>query len=327
MKRVLAALLLIGALACRRDPVPSPRLAELRETRERLRQRVAALVARDTLLNEATKDGGEVVVALRVALLGDLFKQVARRYVDRVGLDLTKEIEVQESGELKTKTFLGTVRAGEWRLGLTIHRVKGVLRAKVPRVDLSGGNRIRLALPVVLEGATGNATIRFSWDASGVANVVCHDFELTREIAGVVLPDEYPVSGSFVLASGIDTISARPEFPDKPFRLRIDLTPESWADVRRAIDEQDKFLKCGVALDPDAMMPRLKELGEKGFDVRLPRSLFRAVTLTAALNQSVEVEGQRVELSAKTAGLRVTKDTLYWSTSIRSRIRPKSVPR
>lgn len=321
MRRALLLLAAALQVSCHREPpTASPRLQELRQTHARLHERLEQLAAKDPLLAEVAADQGEVAVGLRATLVRDLFKEVARRYLDRVDLDLNKDIRVQEGGEVKKKTFLGTLKAGDWALDLTVHRVHGVFRAKAPRVDFAGTNSVRLGLSVVLEGAQGSTTVHFAWAASGVASVVCHDFQFDHDLDAVVLPDEYPVAGSFMLSAGAEKLLARPSFPDKAFRLRVDLTPESWAEVRKALDRQDTLLKCGIALDPDMLVPRLKDLARNGFDLKLPRSLFRPIELPASLRQSVTVEDRRVDLTVRPNALRVTRDTLWYSAAFRSRV-------
>lgn len=322
LKPTACLLLALGAGACRTQApasAPSQRLAQLRETHDRLNRDLEESVAGDALLANASEDTGQVAVGLGAPLVKGVFEEVARRYLDHVVLDLVRDIHVREGGEVKTKTFLGTVKAGDWKVDLTIHRIRGVFRARAPRAELVDGGRVRLGLGIVLENGGGETTLHFRWDASGVAGVVCRDFEVKEQLTGIVLPDQYPVSGSFLLSAGTDTVMARPQFPDKPFRLRTDMTEESWQKVRKILESQDTFFKCGIALDPDAIMPRLKALTTNGFDLRLPRTLFRPVELPASLRQSVQVEEHAVDLSVKPNALKVTPEALWLSASIRAR--------
>lgn len=312
------------ACGCRPASSAGPHLAELRETQARLRGRLQSLLAHDPVLTEAATDTGEVMVAIRSGLVEALVQEVAARYLDRVVLDLSPELKVHQEGEIKTKTFLGTLKAGDWKLDLTIHNVRGVLRAKTPRVGFGGTNRVRLDVPVVLEEAEGAATVGFGWRASSVAHVVCRDFDVTRRLRAKVVPQEYPVTGAFLLSATPTAIIAQPHFPEQTFRLRIDLREESWAEIRRALESQDRLLRCGVALDPDQLLPRLRELAHSGFDFRLPRSLFRTVELPASVRQSVRVENKEVELTVRPSALRVTPHTLWYSAAVRSRVRAAS---
>jgi hypothetical protein len=307
-------------------PASEGRLAGLRRERDALRARLDSLAKGDPLLAEVPVSGGEVGVALRSAFVQELMEEVTRHYLDDVTIDLTREIRVSEEGQVKKKTPLGTLTAGEWRVQLTVHRVRGKLRAKPPRVAFGAGNRVQLAVPVVLEGARGWATVRFQWDARSLASIVCRDFELTQDLSGSVVRREYPISGDFVLSADGEALEARPAFGEQRFRIQVDLSRESWADVQRALESQDKLHKCGLALRPEEVLPRLQELGRDGFEIRLPRSIFRTVRLPAGVRRSVAVEQRQVELAVAAGDLRLDPQALWYWAEVRTRVQPASAP-
>jgi hypothetical protein len=252
-------------------------------------------------------------------------QEVAARYLDRVTLEL-EAIEVHEKGEVQPRTFLGKIKAGVWWVELDIHRVKGVLRAGRPRVRFAGTNRLGVQLPVTLEGGQGNATLRFTWDAKGIAGLVCRDFDVTREISGRVLSRDYELSGAFTLAAGRTHLTARPVFPDTRFRLFVDLQAESWQALREELARQDTPGRCGLGLDPDKVVARLRELVQRGFDVRLPDKLQRAVELPAAFEPSVEIEGRTVGLSVKPLALKVTPTMISYGAAVEAQAPPPVQP-
>ncbi len=172
---------------------------------------------------------------------------------------------------------------------------------------------------MALRKAAGSATVRFQWDARRLASVVCRDFEVKRTIRGRVLSQDYTLEGSVRLVAGPRSVRAEPAFGRSPFRLRLDLLPESWAGVEQAVQEQDKLLRCGLAIDPRDVMPRLSQLLRNGFDVRLPRSLFRAVDLPASVGGSVSLWGREVDLRLATEGLEVTPQTVRYRARISTR--------
>jgi hypothetical protein len=321
----LALLAMLLAAGCRResagpgarDPGASDR--QLQSLRRRLDERIA----REPHVQEVLARGGDsdVIVGVHWALLKDLVPEVARRYLDQVQLDLVLDQAVDERRTVDVSTPFGKMTAGEWRLHLVIHRVRGTLRARRPEVRPAAGNRLALGIPVVLEGAEGTATAGFEWNARSVAGVVCRDFALTRKVNGRVLPDEYKVDGEVELSAGPSAVVVRPVFPRGRFRLHVDLAETSWAEVRRALKEQDDILKCGLALEPDEILPKLKARLNEGFDVSLPRSLFRPVDLPAGVRQSVTVEDQQVDLTVRTEDLRVTEQAVWYAASVRSRLR------
>jgi hypothetical protein len=84
----------------------------------------------------------------------------------------------------------------------------------------------------------------------------------------------------------------------------VDLDAESWKRVRTTLAEQDRLFRCGLALDPDRIIGRLRRRLRREFTVRLPRMLFRPVDLPAGFRQSVAVEGSDVSLALTTRTVR-----------------------
>jgi hypothetical protein len=161
--------------------------------------------------------------------------------------------------------------------------------------------------------------VRFKWDGRGVASVVCHDFQVTRQVNGRLLAEDYTVNGSVRLLAGPQSVRAEPVFPNRAFRLKVDLLPASWSEVRSAVEEQDKLLRCGLAIDPEDVLPRLSQLLREGFELKLPRAVFRAVDLPGSVGGVVSLAGRTVELTLATEGLEVTPAALWYSASVRSR--------
>ena len=322
MTRRRGTVVLVLLLAGCRTPSEverAQRVAELTARQEALWTAFNEKVAGDPLLAATLADEGEVLLALRRPLLQEMVREVARRYLDRVELDLALGAKVDASADLKVKTRLGEMNAGTWTVNLVIHRVRGVLRAVEPTVTLEGDQRLALSLPVSLQEARGRASVRFRWNSRGLANAICRDFEVTRTIQGRVMPSFHTFQGSLRLIPTADAVMARPSFTDRAYRLKVDLNPESWNEIRAALQEQDSLFKCGLALEPDKVITQLRELTLKGFDVRLPRSLFRDFVLPASLEQSVRVEDKTLVLSVKPSALRTVEDALWLSAAIEVR--------
>jgi hypothetical protein len=295
------------------------RISQLTSRQEQLWTAFNEKVAGDPLLAAALADEGEVLLALRRPLLQSMVTEVARRYLDRVELHLDLVAKVNASGDLKVKTPVGQINAGVWTVALDIEHVRGVLRARQPKVSLAGAQRLALSLPVSLEEATGRATVHFTWDSRGLANAVCRDFDATQTVHGRILPSVETFQGWLSLIPTAEVVVARPSFADRPYRLKVDLAPESWTAVQAALQEQDSFFKCGLALEPAKVVAQLRELTLKGFDVRLPRGLFRDFTLPASLEQSVQVEDKALVVSAKPNALRTVEDALWLSAALQVR--------
>ena len=263
----------------------------------------------------AFADRGQVVLAIRSGLIEELAGNVARRYLDRVTVDLS-DVEGHSSGELRRRTFLGRIKLGEWSVSVDLGNLTGHLRAGSPRVSLRGPDLIDVELPVDVQETEGDATVRLGWDSAGLANVVCKDFELTREIRGRVLAQRHLVSGALRLHNTGESLTATPVFPDRRIRLKLDLTAPSWGVVEAALRSQDTSGKCGTLMDPDRGLVRLRALAARGINVRLPDSIFRTVSLPARLQKSVHVGQRTVGLRLTAESLRIETATLWSSVSV-----------
>lgn len=316
----LALVLLAGAFAWR----DRGRLGGSGRSNAALRRRFEEMARRDPAVREALDRPSDILVGIRPALVEEMVRAVAQRYLDRVELDLPIGRAFDESRDVEIGTPFGRIRAGRWSLRVEIHRVGGVLRAKGARVRPAAGNRIVVDAPVVLEQGHGSATAHFAWDAERMARYVCRDFEVGRTVRGLVHRQEYPLEASFTLTAGATTIRADPDAPETEVRVRLDLDQDSWRSVQSAIEEQDRLLRCGLAIDPEDVVARLRALLQNGFDVRLPRSLLRPVDLPGSLRHQVAMEDRQVDLDVRTEAVAVTGSAVWYAAGVQTRIRPAS---
>jgi hypothetical protein len=290
-------------------------MALLKEAYDHLHERLEKAAATEPLVAAAFADRGQVVLAIRSGLIEELAGNVARRYLDRVTVDLSG-VEGHKSGQLRKKTLLGRIKIGEWSVSLDLGDLMGHLRAGSPRVGLRGPDLIDVELPVDVQETEGEGTLRFGWDSAGLANVACKDFEMTREIRGRVLAQRHLVSGALRLHNSGESLTATPVFPDRRIRLKLDLTARSWGVVEAALRSQDTSGKCGTLMNPDKGLEHLKELAARGITVRLPRSVFRTVRLPTRLQNSVKVNRRTVGLRLAAESLRIETATLWASISV-----------
>jgi hypothetical protein len=313
---VLAAAILALAGCATQAPRDDPdRLASLKHDYDRLHERLEKATATEPLVASAFADPGQVVLAIRSGLIEELAGNVARRYLDRVTVDLS-DVEGHSSGELRRRTFLGRIKLGEWSVSVELGNLAGHLRAGSPRVSLRAPDLVDVELPVDVQETEGDAMVRLGWDSAGLANVVCKDFELAREIRGRVLAQRHLVSGALRLHNTGESLIATPVFPERRIRLKLDLTTHSWGVVEAALRSQDTSGKCGTLMDPDKGLVRLRALAARGIRVRLPDSIFRAVSLPARLQKSVKVSQRTVGLRLTAESLRIETATLWSSVSV-----------
>jgi hypothetical protein len=329
---VLTLLPLLAAPGCETRPGPAAveRLARKRARLEELGKRFPAAAARDPLVAEAQSDEGQILVALRAPFLQRALEDVAQSYLDRVDLDLRLNAKVDAEGEARVDSkLLGEFTAGVWRVHVEIPRVRAVLRAGRPVLRLPAADRIALEMPVTLLKGEGSATIHFEWSARGLAGLACHDFELTRVLKGIAVPETYTLSGVLVLGVEDNAILARPDFPSTRVRLRVGVPGETWREVREALEEQRALSKCGIALkfiNAETMLEKLDAVMGRGFEVKIPQKLFRAFRLPVRVEPSVTIEGRRLALRVKPHDVRVVHDALWLSAGVEARGEPAAPP-
>lgn len=310
----------------RRGKAETPRMRELRAVHESLKRQLETHLEAEPLLREPDLDAGDLTVAIRTPYLGGIIREVSRRYLDRVHLDLTPDIRVRQKGEVKKKMLAGSLSLGEWAIDLNIARLSGVLGAQAPELLVAERDKVRVTMPVRLMAGRGDGHLQFSWDSWNVANLVCRDFSVEERLEAIAFPDAYRVRGAFVFTEEHGHVVARPEFPAEKFRVRIDLTPQSWEKVEAALRAQDTFHKCGLAIDPPAILPKLKALANEGFEFKLPRSLFRPVTMPAHFRSRVVVQETEVDVAVEPRAMRLTAEHLWYGASFKARIMSMPAP-
>jgi hypothetical protein len=297
-------------------------LERLESRRETLRLRLAALRAGGDALADAP--GSQVALGIPSGYAGELVRAVTTRLLDRVVLNLSG-IRVRKQGEVRAKLLVARVKAGTWHLDLTIQRLSAVLRPGEPEMDFGGGSdRVAAEFPVRVEEGQGHARLRFRWDSAGVANLACRDFEVEQRVEGRVVPREYLLRGEFFVTADGDAIAVQPRFAERTIEVQVEPSAATWRGVRAALDSQDTFWRCGVALKPEEIEEQLRELVARGFEVRLPDSLFRQVRLPAAVSGTLRVGDRDVQLNIRPTALKLTTDMLWYGADLETRLGDES---
>jgi hypothetical protein len=297
---------------------------ERRLALETLRARRAALRIRleRQRMGDASLAGlpeAPIVMGISADFAAQIARMASARILDEVSLHLT-DLHVHAEGELQKKLLALNIKAGTWSIDMTIQHVRAVLHPGPPTLDFRGAaDRIGVQLPVRIEAGSGTATVRFRWDSHGAANIVCRDFAVEETVDGRTVPQDHLLRGTLHIVAAGESMEVRPELDDQHMRLRIHPSDETWARVGRAVEAQDSFWRCGIALKPDQLMERLHELTDRGFDVALPRDLFRQVRLPARIRPVVELAGHRADLSVAAVRVAVTASALWYGVDIRVR--------
>jgi hypothetical protein len=328
--KAAAAVLFIAVTfaACGRAPREDPKkIAALEAIYETLHDRLEKAAAKDPAVNSALSEDGQLVMGIRSGLIEEIAGNLSRRYLDTVQVDLG-EVHGKGGGEIRRKTFLGNVKVGDWKVNVQLDDLVGRIRVGWPRVSLRSPNLIDVHIPVQAQETEGGARLDFAWDSAGVANVVCRDFDLSRDIRGRVIKQEHAIEGSLRLENTGENLVATPLVPDRSVQLAIDLTPQSWEIVEAALQEQNTFGKCGTLIKPAVAIGFLKDLAKRGINVKLPRSIFRTVKFPGTLQKKVRVHESKIGIEIKAERLRIETATLWSSASVQvlGKVQPTPEP-
>lgn len=301
-----------------REKTEARELESLRLKRVALQGDLARLVEKDPVLIFARDDSSSIAVAIRETLLVTLVRDATARYLDRVDIDVKKDIPGHGDGTYEVATPFGKVQVGEWKVVVDVRDVTAQLAALEPTIDVSDTNRVHLGLPVEIRGGKGSLELNFAWDSKSVFNAICRDFKTTQFIEGRVLPQRHLIRGDLVLSADERGIVANPDFPPEKFPLAMDLDAESWAKLLNVLKEQDTFMRCGLMMNPDSVIARLRLLGIEGLKFKLPRTMFKTMVLPGSLLQSVQIQEASVLLSVRPHDLRIPPGIIWYSAGIRA---------
>jgi hypothetical protein len=311
---LIAAGLLIDRQLHLPPPPPTPaEIQALQSRRDVLQEKLAALIAEAGEKSLAHAPRGGVMVGIPTSFARSLAEQIVTGLLGETTLTL-RNLRVFKEGGVKAKMVFRKKRVGGYSIEVDIHEVKGLLRPGKP--DLSfGKDRIGIVLPVSLAEGGGSAALHFQWDSKGLAaNLVCGDADITREVTGRVVPQEYRVSGVFGIAAEGDAIVLRPDFGELAVRIFVEPTEQAWQVVDGVV--ADQRAGCRVALEKMDIKGILAKLLGKGFDVKIPKKIFKPVRLPAGVRASLEVQGVKLDLSVMPSALLIAEDRLWYGADL-----------
>jgi hypothetical protein len=320
----LAALFLVAAagaayyFATRPALPPPPTPAELealRQKRDALQERVLDLTVRKDDQGLAKAPRASIMIGVPTRFTRSIVEQVVTGLFRETTLTL-RNLKVHKAGAVRVKAVVAKRKVGEYVLDVHIHEVKGLLRPGEPVLRF-GTNRVGLELPVKLAEGSGNASVRLSWDSKGlVANTVCGDVDVTKEVSGTVVPAEYMVQGGFAILSSGDAVLLKPQFPELAVKINVQADPASWKRVDEVIAAQNAT--CRTALEKADIKKILGGILGKGFNVKIPQKIFKPIRLPAGVSSSLRLQGVDLALQVKATGLVVTDDRVWYGANVKA---------
>jgi len=298
------------------DLPPPPADAELdalRVQRDELqnRFRTALIASGEKSLVKAPQAG--LMIGIPTSFTRSILEQVVTGLFRELTLTL-KNLKVHKEGAVKAKMIFRKRKVGGFVLDVEIHQVQGILQPGKPEVRFSK-NRVAVELPVKLAEGKGNADIRLQWDSKGLAaNVVCGDIDVTKAVTGGVIPQDYRLAGAFSIAATGETITLTPDFPELAVRIFVDPSEQAWAAVDEVVKEQRAG--CEKALDKVDIRAQLAKIVGRGFNVKIPPKILKPIRLPAGVSESLEIQGIRMDVRLKPAGVLVAGDRLWYGADL-----------
>jgi hypothetical protein len=275
-------------------------VAALERERDELRQTRASLEVRD--LRMAGMPDSRIRVMIPTTLAERLFEKFITGFADQLTLRL-KNLKVHKAGTVKK-----VVTLGEYDLNVLVNQVTGRIKTGDPTVTF-GDNKIGLTLPATVASGTGRATIDFKWDGKNVSGAVCGDMDIRQVVTGNVVPDTYTIAGSFTLLAEDATVFMTPRIPPVVVNLRVKASDGSWAAVKKILDDKEGV--CGFVLDRVDILGVVKNLIDKGFNVKLPTERLRPMAMPVTVDPEFSVRGRQMALKISLGGLAITKYAIW----------------
>jgi hypothetical protein len=298
------------------DPPPPPEPGEIERLlalREGMEEEFKRVVAESGEKGLARAPRADIMIGLSTALTQGIAEKITTGLFGQTTIHL-RNLKVHKEGEVKAKMLFSKRKVGEFVLDANILDARGLVRPREPKLTFNE-RRIGIGLPFELASGGGKVELRFYWDSKGLAaNMVCGDLDVTRQVTGRVVPRQYSVEGSFGVSVQGPALVLTPNFPELAVRLFVEPTEEAW----KVVDEvmADQRAGCRKALEKIDIKKILGTILGKGFNIKIPPKVLRAVRLPAGLQQSLSVQGVQLNLGVQAMDLVVAEDRLWYGANV-----------
>ncbi len=260
-----------------------------------LLNRVRAFAARDSLWQGLMASDRDVVAIVPLAVLQSLCNRVARDYVQGARIDFDPHVRAHFDQEIQFRLLGGKSGAGHIVGDLLINHLHGQLRVEGnPNLKLLPPDGLELTAPIRVLQGSGRVKLDMKWDPNLLVGIVCRGFEFQQTLTGEVRPFSHVLQTRIRFDTDGPSVVGRPLVRRDRISVPCEFTPASLSKVRAALLEQDKFLKCGMVMNADSALAKLRTLVRHGVKFRMPRRLFKPFSLPVSLRQQYDAEDFRI---------------------------------
>ncbi len=292
--------------------------------RNALLRRVRALAARDSLWQGLVASDRDVVAIVPLPVLQMLCNRVARNYVQGARLDFDPNVQTHVDQEVRFKLLGGSVGAGHIVGDLRVKHLHGQLRVEGdPELKLLPPDGLQLITPIRVLQGSGRVELDMKWDPTFLVSTVCHGFGFQESLTGDVLPFSHVIQARIQFGAEGSRFVGRPVVRRDRVSVPCEFTPASLVKVRAALLEQDKLLKCGMVMNADTVLTRLRTLIRHNVQFGLPRTLFKPFSLPLNLQGQYDAEDFRVTAQMEDPEVVVRPDYLRFGFRAALLVQPR----
>jgi hypothetical protein len=287
-----------------------------------LRARVDSLAAADPMWNAVVEEDRDLVAVVPASILRTLTARVSRRYLRGVRIDFAPELTEDIDQQIRARLLGARVGVGRVRGQVHIDRLSGALTVRgAPQVRLVPPNEMVVDVPVQLVRGSGRIRLDVEWDPALLVGALCRSFSFEEVLVGEVKPMRHELTTRIRFAVYDSVIAGRPRVDRDRISLSTDLTDASWSKVQEALEQQDRFSRCGIAMDPKSVMEKLYAVGRRGIKIRLPERIFKPFRVPVVLDDEYETGGYRIEARAYDPEIHIERDYLRFALNADLRVR------
>lgn len=293
------------------------------EAREAIRARVTVLAAGDSLWRGLMDSDRDVVAVVPHAILQRLCLTLARGYLRTARVDFDPDLREELDERVRVRVLGMGIGAGRVKGDLRVTRLRGRVRVRgEPTLRLLPPNQLEFVVPVQVVEGEGRVRATLEWDPAFLVAVVCRGFEFEENLTGEIVPFAHSLRTRIRFSVEGSVMRGRPLVRRDRVHVPWELTPASREKVRATLQEQDKFLRCGVVLDPDSVLVRIERLLRDKVHVNLPGTLFGPFVLPVALRQEVDAGEFRIVSSVRDPEVAVKPGFLRFGFRAELAVRP-----
>lgn len=281
--------------------------------RDNILRHVRALAARDSLWQGIVASDRDVVAIVPQSLCQILCNRVARSYLQGVQLNLDPKVSVHVDESIRVRALGGNVGAGKIVGDLRVTSLKGRMRVmEDPKLALLPPDGLEFTAPVRVEEGAGRVRLDMRWDPSFLVAIVCRGFGFEETLTGDILPFSHVLRTRIRFDANGSRFIGRPRVRSEQVAVPCEFSPASYRKVRAALLEQDQLLRCGLVMDADTVLSKVRGLVRHSVSFKTPPTLFKPFSIPVSLEEEytagefrIAARAQKPEIVVRPAYLRL----------------------